>query len=73
MHWKNTSRTWCRHRRTWLDVDGGGALLRDIDLLLKEETGLPVHVAEEPLNCVVKGCGIALENMEKLRTAFAAG
>ena len=54
-------------------LTGGGALLRDLDQLLKEETGLPVHVAEEPLNCVVKGCGIALENMDKLRTAFAAG
>ena len=53
-------------------LTGGGALLRDLDQLLKEETGLPVHVAEEPLNCVVKGCGIALENMDKLRTAFAA-
>ena len=56
-----------------LMLTGGGALLRDLDQLLKEETGLPVHVAEEPLNCVVKGCGIALENMAKLRTAFAAG
>ena len=56
-----------------LMLTGGGALLRDLDQLLKEETGLPVHVAEEPLNCVVKGCGIALENMDKLRTAFAAG
>ena len=56
-----------------LMLTGGGALLRDLDQLLKEETGLPVHVAEEPLNCVVKGCGIALENMGKLRTAFAAG
>ena len=56
-----------------LRLTGGGALLRDLDQLLKEETGLPVHVAEEPLNCVVKGCGIALENMDKLRTAFAAG
>ena len=55
-----------------LMLTGGGALLRDLDQLLKEETGLPVHVAEEPLNCVVKGCGIALENMDKLRTAFAA-
>ena len=43
-----------------LMLTGGGALLRDLDQLLKEETGLPVHVAEEPLNCVVKGCGIAL-------------
>ena len=50
-----------------LMLTGGGALLRDLDQLLKEETG------EEPLNCVVKGCGIALENMDKLRTAFAAG
>ena len=56
-----------------LMLTGGGALLRDLDQLLQEETGLPVHVAEEPLNCVVKGCGIALENMDKLRTAFAAG
>ena len=56
-----------------LMLTGGGALLRDLDQPLKEETGLPVHVAEEPLNCVVKGCGIALENMDKLRTAFAAG
>ena len=56
-----------------LMLTGGGALLRDLDQLLKEETGLPVHVAEKPLNCVVKGCGIALENMDKLRTAFAAG
>lgn len=56
-----------------LMLTGGGALLRDLDQLLKEETGLPVHVAEEPLNCVVKGCGIALENMDKLRAAFAAG
>ncbi len=56
-----------------LMLTGGGALLRDLDQLLKEETGLPVHIAEEPLNCVVKGCGIALENMDKLRTAFAAG
>lgn len=56
-----------------LMLTGGDALLRDLDQLLKEETGLPVHVAEEPLNCVVKGCGIALENMDKLRTAFAAG
>ena len=36
-----------------LMLTGGGALLRDLDQLLKEETGLPVHVAEEPLNCVV--------------------
>lgn len=56
-----------------LMITGGGALLRDLDQLLKAETGLPIHIAEEPLNCVVKGCGIALENMDKLRTSFTAG
>ena len=51
----------------------GGALLRDLDQLLQEQTGLPVHIAEEPLNCVVKGCGIALENIDRLHTAFTYG
>jgi rod shape-determining protein MreB len=49
---------------------GGGALLRDVDRLLMEETGLPVVVADDPLTCVVRGCGKALENMEKLSTIF---
>ena len=44
----------------------GGALLRDLDRLMAEETGLPVLVAEEPLLCVVKGCGLALERMDRL-------
>ena len=51
-------------------LTGGGALLRDLDRLLMEETGLPVIVAEDPLTCVVRGCGKALENMEKLSTIF---
>lgn len=42
-------------------LTGGGSLLRDLDRLLAEETGLPVFVAEEPLQCVVRGCGISLE------------
>jgi rod shape-determining protein MreB len=41
-------------------LTGGGALLRDLDRLLLEETGLPVHIAEDPLTCVVRGSGIAL-------------
>ncbi len=45
-------------------LTGGGALLRDLDKLLSEETGLPVMVAEEPLNCVAKGGGRALEMMD---------
>ena len=45
-------------------LTGGGALLRDIDKLLKEETGLPVIVAEDPLTCVARGGGIALNLMQ---------
>ena len=51
-------------------LTGGGALLRDLDRLLAEETGLPVLVAEDPLTCVVRGCGMALERMERLSTIF---
>jgi rod shape-determining protein MreB len=51
-------------------VTGGGALLRDLDRLLMEETGLPVIVAEDPLTCVVRGSGKALEKMEKLGNIF---
>src|SRR3990172_2050393 len=51
-------------------LTGGCALLRDIDRLLMEETGLPVIVAEDPLTCVVRGCGKALEKMEKLGSIF---
>jgi rod shape-determining protein MreB len=46
-------------------LTGGGALLRDIDKLLMEETGLPVIVAEEPLTCVARGGGKVLELMDK--------
>ena len=52
-------------------LTGGGALLRDLDRLLLEETGLPVHVAEDPLTCVVRGSGIALERMDKLGGVFS--
>jgi rod shape-determining protein MreB len=51
-------------------LTGGGALLRDIDRLLMEETGLPVIVAEDPLSCVVRGSGRALEEMDRLSTVF---
>ena len=42
-------------------LTGGGALLRDLDKLLMEETGLPVIIAEDPLTCVARGGGRALE------------
>lgn len=46
---------------------GGGALLRGLDKLMQEETGLPVHVAEDPLSAVATGTGKALEEMRFLR------
>ena len=49
-------------------LTGGGALLRDLDKLLSEETGLPVMVAEDPLTCVARGGGKALEMMDELGT-----
>ena len=53
-------------------LTGGGALLRDLDRLLMEETGLPVITAEDPLTCVARGCGMALEKMDKLDSIFAS-
>ena len=46
---------------------GGGALLRRLDLLLREETGVPVIVAEDPLSCVAIGCGKALDELDLLK------
>ena len=46
-------------------LTGGGALLRDIDRLLTHETGLPVIVAEDPLTCVARGGGKAMEMLDK--------
>ena len=51
-------------------LTGGGALLRDLDRLLMEETGLPVVVAEDPLTCVARGGGRALEIMNVVGTNF---
>ena len=51
-------------------ITGGGALLRDLDRLLMEETGLPVIVADDPLTCVVRGSGKALEKMEHFGPIF---
>jgi rod shape-determining protein MreB and related proteins len=51
-------------------LTGGGALLRDLDRLLMEETGLPVIVADDPLTCVVRGSGKALEKMEHFGAIF---
>jgi len=52
-------------------IAGGGALLRDMDRRLMQDTGLPVVIAEEPLTCVARGCGRALEEMDILGDVFA--
>jgi rod shape-determining protein MreB and related proteins len=48
-------------------LTGGGSLLRNLDKLLREETGLPVSVAEDPLSCVVLGTGKMLSDFDLLR------
>ena len=51
-------------------IAGGGALMRDMDRRLMEDTGLPVVIADDPLTCVVRGCGRALEEMDLLGDVF---
>jgi rod shape-determining protein MreB and related proteins len=46
-------------------MTGGGSLLRGIDVLIKEETNLPINVVEDPLTCVVLGCGKILTNLHQ--------
>ena len=48
-------------------MSGGGALLRGLDKLVAEETGMPVYMAEDPLDCVVIGAGKALTAIELLK------
>lgn len=45
-------------------LSGGTALLRNLDKLMTHTIGVPVHVADDPLFCVVKGCGVAIENID---------
>ena len=47
-----------------ISLTGGGALIKGLDLLVQEKTGLPVNVPEDPLTCVVRGCGKALKFIE---------
>src|SRR5438094_2204380 len=51
---------------------GGGALLRGLDERLKHETGMPIHVAESPLSCVVMGSGKCLEEFEVLKRVLVS-
>ncbi|MDX9822453.1 MAG: rod shape-determining protein [Syntrophales bacterium] len=48
-------------------LTGGGALLRKIDVLIREETGLPITIADEPLSTVARGAGMALDQLDVLK------
>ena len=53
-------------------MSGGGSLLRNIDKLLTQVTGVPCHVAENPLNCVALGTGIALEHFDFFKKSLVS-
>ena len=53
-------------------LTGGGALLTNLDQVLRNATGLPVSIAEEPLACVAKGTGNALDNIEKFKSVLSS-
>ena len=52
-------------------LSGGGALIQNLDKLISLETGMPVYIAEEPLDCVVNGTSKMLQDLEKLKTILA--
>jgi len=54
-------------------LTGGGALLRNLDIELRERTGLPVSIADDPLSCVVRGSGTVVENLKKWKVVLEAG
>ena len=51
---------------------GGGALLRQLDERLRRETGVPVHVVDDPLMCVAVGSGSCIEEIEQYRDALSS-
>ena len=53
-------------------LSGGSALLRNLDVLIADATGVPTYVADEPLLCVAKGTGIALENLDSYKRSILA-
>ena len=55
-----------------ITLTGGGALLSGLDQLITNETGMPVHIANEPLNCVVLGTGTVLEHIDTLRKVLVS-
>ena len=53
-----------------ITLTGGGALLRGLDYLISDETGMPVHIGNEPLNCVATGTGLVLEHIDTLKAVL---
>ena len=51
---------------------GGGALLRGLDERLRQETGMPIVIADTPLDCVVLGSGKCIEDFDSLSRVFVA-
>ena len=57
---------------TGIVITGGGALLKNFDGIIKKSTGLPVSIAEDPLNTVVLGCGQCLDNLDKVKNLLTS-
>lgn len=53
-------------------VTGGGALLRGLDRLITHETGMPVHIVDDPLGAVARGTGMMLEDPAKLKKVLSS-
>ena len=53
-------------------LTGGGALIKNLDKLISVKTGIPVYIAEAPLNAVVRGTGKSLDDLEKLKSVLAS-
>ena len=56
-----------------IHLAGGGALIRGLDGLLRDVLKLPVYVADDPLSCVARGCGIVLEDLDLYREVLISG
>ena len=54
-----------------IHLAGGGAMLHGLDKRIEKKTQLKVHVADDPLTCVARGSGLALERMDKLSSIFS--
>ena len=53
-------------------LTGGGALLTNLDKVLRKATGLPVTIAEDPLACVAKGCGETVDHLSRYKSVLSS-